>query len=221
MDGMSVESRCPLCGGEARRGAATDMLGRRLGECGTCGLVFAEERDWPDAAAEKARYGLHRNSAADGGYVRFLRRTLEPALRRLPPGGRMLDFGSGPSPVLAELARAAGARCEAWDPFFAPERPEGAFDVVTACEVVEHFHRPRESWADLLGFAGKRGTAVVATEVLGEDLSGMGRWSYAGDFTHTAFYRERTLRWIADRWGRRLETVEAGRVYAFEVDGAG
>lgn len=215
MEGTRDESRCPLCGGEARRGAAGDMLGRRLGECGACGLVFAEAGDWPSEERERERYGLHRNSAEDEGYVRFLRRTLDPALRRLPPGGRMLDFGSGPSPVLAELARAAGGRCEVWDPFFAPERPEGTFDVVTACEVVEHFHHPREGWADLMGFAGKRGTVVVATEVLGEDLSGLGRWSYAGDFTHTAFYRERTLRWIAERWGRRLETESAGRVYAF------
>ena len=207
--------RCPLCGGAARRGAARDMLGRSLGECGTCGLVFAEERDWLSPEREKARYGLHRNSADDGGYVRFLRKTLEPALRRLPPGGRMLDYGSGPSPVLAELARAAGARCEIWDPFFAPERPAGPFDVVTACEVVEHFHHPAEGWADLLGFAGERGTVVVATETIGESLAGMGRWSYAGDFTHTAFHRERTLRWIAERWKKRLETVEAGRVYAF------
>lgn len=215
MEERSVESRCPLCGGEARSGAASDMLGRRLGECGTCGLVFAEERDWPGEAAEKARYGLHRNSAGDEGYVRFLRRTLEPALRRLPAGGRMLDFGSGPSPVLAELARAAGVACEIWDPFFAPVRPEGTFDVVTACEVVEHFHRPVAGWADLLGFAGERGTVVAATETMGESLAGMGRWSYAGDCTHTAFYRERTLRWIAERWGRRLETEAAGRVYAF------
>lgn len=206
--------RCPLCGGAAAGDAARDMLGRRLGECGTCGLVFAGERDWPDAEREKARYGLHRNTAADAGYVRFLRKTLAPALRRLPPGGRMLDFGSGPVPVMAELARAEGVRCEAWDPFFAPERPSGTFDVVTACEVVEHFHRVREGWADLLGFAGERGTVVVATEILGEGLEGVGRWSYAGDFTHTAFYRERTLAWIAERAGRRLATEEAGRVYA-------
>jgi hypothetical protein len=191
------------------------MLGRRLGECGTCGLVFAEAGDLPPPEREKARYELHRNSADDAGYVRFLRKTLDPALRRFPPGGRMLDYGSGPSPVLAELARAAGVRCEVWDPFFAPSRPVGPFDVVAACEVAEHFHHPAAGWMDLLGYAGDRGTAVVATETAGEDLSGMGRWSYAGDFTHTAFYRERTLRWIAERAGRRLETEEAGRVYAF------
>ncbi len=210
---------CPLCGGAARRGAATDMSGRALGECGECGLLFAEEGDWPTAEREKGRYGLHRNSVEDKGYVRFLRRTLNPALRRLPPAGRMLDYGCGPSPVMAELARAAGAHCEIWDPFFSPARPKGTFEVVTACEVVEHFHHPRESWGDLLDYAGERGTTVVATEILGEDLSGVGRWSYAGDFTHTAFYRERTLRWIAQWRGRRLETEEEGRVYAFAPKG--
>ena len=91
--------------------------------------------------------------------------------------------------------------------------------MVTACEVVEHFQRAREGWADLLGFAGTRGTVVVSTEILGEGLEGMGRWSYAGDFTHVAFYREQTLARIAERSGRRLVTEEAGRVYAMVAEG--
>ena len=43
----------------------------------------------------------------------------------------------------------------------------------------------------------------------------LARWAYARDPTHVAFYRPRTLRWIAGRHGWRL-TTDARRIALFE-----
>ena len=221
-----VVTPCPLCGHEAEERRWADMHGRKLLRCPCCHLVYAAPDDLPAPEAERGRYLLHRNTPEDAGYVRFLRRLWEPVKELLPrpwpAGARLLDYGSGPEPVMAGLIRAEGFPCDIYDPFFAPELPSHApYMAILACEVVEHFHAPLKSWRHICSLLATGGVLGVMTSLAPETPEEFSRWSYAGDFTHVAFYSEETLRWVAEELGlRSLGSPEKG-VQLFEEGGRG
>jgi SAM-dependent methyltransferase len=192
---------CPLCATAAERPVAA--AGRPLWACPECGLRFVPADHHLSLEQERQRYLLHRNSRADDGYVRFLMNAVD-ALRRhagSPPGLDVLDYGSGPTAVLADLLREAGFRVTAFDPFFAPDadlsRP---FDAVVSTETFEHFRRPREDVARVVALVKPGGLLVVMT-ALHDGVADWGRWHYALDSTHVAFYSARTFAYIAREWG--------------------
>ena len=213
------EAACPLCGGGGPFGVLADAYGRRHLDCGGCGLIFVERGLLPSAERERARYEFHRNGPEDAGYVAFLSQSVEAARPVLREGMRGLDFGCGPSPVLAGLVRELGVECRNYDPYFFPVEPEGVFDVVFATEVVEHFHEPARDWGRMLGFVRDGGWLVVMTEPweAGRDFA---KWSYAADETHVCFYRRDTFKWIARTFGLGFQATENSRVFLFSKGAA-
>lgn len=191
---------CPFCDLAPEPAPWTDMHRRPLRRCPACHLLYADPADLPDPDRERSRYLLHRNTPDDPGYVRFLRRLWDPLRARLSPGARLLDYGSGPTPVLSEIVRSDGFPCAAYDPFFAPAPPEAdaPYDAILACEVVEHFHRPLDAWRHIRSLLAPDGYLAVMTSPPPDAPDAFARWSYAGDFTHVAFYSRETLQRIAD-----------------------
>jgi hypothetical protein len=203
-------SPCPLCASDRTRPFA-EAHGRRYFDCGVCRLVHLAPADRPDAAAELAHYGTHRNDPADPGYRAFLDRLATPLAERLAPGAAGLDFGSGPGPALAIMLRERGFRVDTYDPFFAPDpEPLGrTYDFVTCTETAEHFFCPGDEFRRLAGLLRPGGWLGVMTEWVPEDRP-FGEWRYARDPTHACFYRPATLIWIAARHGWRLEIPRRG-----------
>jgi hypothetical protein len=218
-----LEDACPLCGdgGLRDRGIAWE---RRFRECPRCRLLSMHPADQPSAAEAATRYGLHQNDARDPGYRAFLERLLAPVAERLPAGARGLDFGCGPAPVLASLARERGFDCEAFDPLFHADPPRPPYDFVMASEVFEHFGAPAVDIprvAMLLAPAGPgRDGGLLAVMTLfwrdGEDLA---RWHYLSDPTHVSMYRAETFEWIAWRYGLRVEWSDGERVVVLRGGG--
>ena len=197
----SAPRNCPFCAVPPEPGPWPDMHGRPLRRCPACRLLYADAADLPPPDRERDRYLLHRNTPDDAGYVRFLRRLWTPLRPLLPAGAHLLDYGSGPAPVLAEIVRADGFPCAAYDPFFAPAPPPEAsapYEAILACEVVEHFHRPLESWRHIRSLLAPGGHLAVMTSLPPDAPEAFSRWPYAGDFTHVAFYTRETLQRIAD-----------------------
>lgn len=83
----------------------------------------------------------------DTGYVNmfldFIQKTIDPFV--FPPA-RILEFGSGPGPVLAELLQRKGFFVSLYDPYYAPstEVLEKDYDMVTSTEVFEHLKDPQK-----------------------------------------------------------------------------
>jgi SAM-dependent methyltransferase len=208
---------CPLCAAPAP--FSLTAWGRPLHRCPGCGLVFVPRPFHPPLADEKARYALHRNHIGDEGYVRFLMPVVD-ALRHRAVRGPVLDFGSGPAPVLVELLRRAGFAAEGYDPFFgpaAPARAEGRFAAIVSTEVFEHFRNPAGELDRIARWLRPGGMLVAMTTLLAPDTD-LAAWPYANDPTHLAFYSERTFEWIAHEWGliprgssaRNLVVLERG-----------
>jgi hypothetical protein len=209
-----IAASCPLCAAPDAAPLAR-LHGRRYHDCTACGLVFIDAADHLDDDAERAHYLTHENDTADPGYRRFLSRLAEPLAARLAPGAQGLDYGCGPAPALARILEERGFRMAAYDPFFAPDPTplSRRYDFVTCTEAAEHFHRPAAEFARLDALLRDDGRLGLMTELLRPDTV-LERWRYARDPTHVCFYRERTLRWLAGRFGWTIEYLE-GNVAIF------
>jgi SAM-dependent methyltransferase len=194
---------CPLCGAATAFFHKTD---REFHRCGSCLLTFVPAEAHLTPEAERARYATHRNSPSDAGYRAFLDKLLAPLAARLPAGARGLDFGSGPGPTASVMMAERGFSTRVYDPYFAPDEAplRETYDFVTCTEVAEHLRRPAEVFARLDGLLKPGGTLGVLTGVL-EDDAAFASWWYHKDPTHIAFYRPRTLEWLARRHGWTLE----------------
>ncbi|MEX0741223.1 MAG: class I SAM-dependent methyltransferase [Phycisphaeraceae bacterium] len=159
-------------------------------------------------ADEKRVYDQHENDPADAGYRRFLDRLAQPLLGKLTRGMAGLDYGCGPGPTLSVMLEEAGMRMAVYDPYYAPDRSVlgKRYDFVTCTEVVEHFNRPAESWAELVGLLKPGGWLGVMTKRV-IDRERFEQWHYKNDPTHVSFYSEATFAWIAERFGLGLEVV--------------
>lgn len=187
---------CPLC---AQAGPFARIRGgdaRRWYRCGRCALVFVDRADLPGAAQEHDFYLTHENRPDDAGYRRFLARVVDPVLPLLPAGARTLDYGCGPAPTLSALLRAAGHRCDDYDPLFRPEPPAGPYDAIFCSECVEHFHRPGAEFDRLHALLAPGGLLAVMTEQW-SDATDFTHWRYARDPTHVALFHARTFDWLA------------------------
>lgn len=193
--------RCPVCEHDAAHPFQT-VGPRDYWRCPTCSCTFLQPDQRPSPAAERAEYRLHQNHPGDAGYRRHLQQLAGPLLQRLPLAQSGLDFGCGPGPVLPDLLRDAGHAVALYDPFFRPDDTALAtrYDFVTCTEVVEHFHHPADEFRRLQGLLKPGGWLGVMTRFQTDDAR-FAQWHYRRDPTHVVFYRETTLRWLAQHHG--------------------
>lgn len=217
---MDDKRACPLC--TAAVGAAVITTGGGdYRHCAACDLVFLEPGQRPSSAVELAHYRTHDNRVDDPAYRRFLGQLAEPLMRRLAPGAAGLDVGAGPGPALAAMLAERGFPTAVYDPFFAPDRSalDRRYDFIACTEVVEHLHTPAREFALFDRLLNPGGWLGLMTE-LRPPLSGFLQWYYHRDPTHVSFYSVATMRWIARRFGWRLD--ECGpRVVLLQKPGAG
>jgi SAM-dependent methyltransferase len=171
--------------------AGPDVRGRSYFRCPACDLVFLDPGKRPDAAAERERYRLHRNSLDDAGYRGMLESFIDGALSPfLRPPAAILDYGSGPEPAMAVLLDERGYSASSWDPIFMPNRDNrsGPFDGVILHEVLEHCFNPALTLRDAAAILSPGGILAVSTlfrPPRGEDFL---TWWYREDVTHVSFY---------------------------------
>lgn len=197
---------CPLCG--ATNGAPWREATGAYRHCSQCDLVSRDPATWLDAEAERTYYGTHDNRLDDPGYRRFLAQLAEPLMARLLPGAHGLDYGCGAAPALAAMLTDAGFPTVGYDPFFAPNAAllDTRYDFATCTEVLEHMHAPARDLSRIDAALRPGGWLGLMTE-LRPPLADFPRWHYHRDPTHVGFHSQDSLRWIAARFGWRVESV--------------
>ncbi len=182
--------------------------------CNNCEFVQIDEGFFLDSESERERYELHENSREDAGYVRWLGDFLDFTFKgETRTDQKILDFGSGPEPVMAEILKARGFDVYLEDIYFAPGRREGKFDIITSVEVFEHLKNPLDALLDLAGRLGPGGSICISTEFLPSDLRQFPNWHYRSDATHISFFSSKTLMMMARKAGLEL-TEHDGKRYA-------
>lgn len=184
---------CPLCHSEA-----TPVDARYL-DCALCLSRFLHPSLFLPPDAEKAEYELHNNDILDPRYQAFVQPITASVLARHSSDASGLDYGSGPSSVIAHVLQPHGFRMQAYDPFFRRDAALLAqtYDFITCSETVEHFHAPRAEFERLHRMLRPGGTLHIST-LLYHDSIPFANWHYRRDPTHVFLYRKETFSWIKE-----------------------
>ncbi|MBN2058001.1 MAG: class I SAM-dependent methyltransferase [Candidatus Saganbacteria bacterium] len=175
--------------------------------CPACGYIFLEGSKVISPAEEKKQYQFHNNGFDNKGYVSMQQAFIDLAvLPYCPAKGRILDFGSGPIPVLAQLLRRAGFTVDIYDKFFAPEDAwqNNKYDLITVTEVFEHLPDPAIVLKSLASRLNKKGIIAVKTKFHPNDDKAFLDWWYRRDATHISFYTPRTFERLSEMFCLKL-----------------
>jgi SAM-dependent methyltransferase len=208
----AIPERYYVFGGE---NVPTPWGGIQLNECANCGLAYKTPVPHPAFLAGIFERQMGTKWLAPHDYAAEV-----ADLRRLSARGAfdLIDVGAAGGDLLAACAATgvAGLR-SALDMVRYPglerslngEFIEGflddptlswsgrRYDVVTAFDVFEHLHRPREAFANLRALLKPGGLALIETgdsESAWPGRFGIRRWWYARLIEHHIFWSERSLR---------------------------
>lgn len=183
--------------------------------CPVCRLVYVLPNQYLSPEKEKAVYDQHQNSPDDVNYRRFLERLFLPVSERLTPASSGFDFGSGPGPTLSVMFEEAGHTMTIYDPFYAPNAAafQQQYDFITASEVFEHLHQPRQELDRLWSCLKPGGVLGIMTKRV-IDRAAFSNWHYKNDPTHVCFASLETFEWSAQYWQATL-TIAGDDVVLF------
>lgn len=213
-----MNESCCLCGSSETVEVFTPRDKILYNRCESCGYVAMDRQYRMTPADEKLRYEQHNNNPENPGYVNWLNTFLDFALNPPPPeGASILDFGSGPEPVMAGLMEQRGYNVSIEDPFFAPGQRDGTFDIITSLEVFEHLSNPFEVLCSLSKRLSDGGRLCIATKFLPESPDDFDSWHYRNDSTHIGFFTRQGLSEAALRTGLVVDRCDDIRYINFRL----
>ncbi len=155
------------------------------------------------------RYRKHRNDVLDLGYQNFVKPVIDAVLSYFSSDDKGLDFGCGDGPVISYLLEKKGFKIDLYDPCFRDDRSylSKVYDFIILSEVMEHFEDPAREFELLFSLLKPGGKIFCLTELISDETD-LGKWKYLSDETHVFFYDERTIEFIAKRFGNSSYTVD-------------
>lgn len=159
--------------------------------------MWEDPATWLSEGEEKARYLLHQNHPQDPQYREYIKRILRQVWEGMKGTSQrahigqsldILDYGCGPSPVVAQLLSPTDHRVTSYDPYFAPITLQGLYDLILCIEVPEHFKEPRKEFIQMATLLKEGGFLAVHTHQVPEEDEDFVRWWYKEDTTHRVFY---------------------------------
>ena len=189
--------KCRLCGASAAPVVfRSKKSSRTYASCEACGFIGLAAVHMLTQKEGKNRYLLHRNSHDESGYIEFLNLFIGSAvLPYVAPGGAILDYGSGPRPILSDLLKNLGYACDIYDPAFAKTRlwKKRKYSAILLHEVAEHLKNPAETLGRLAGLVEPRGILALRTRFPPPAEADFKSWWYRMDPTHIGFFPSRSL----------------------------
>lgn len=193
--------------------------------CTGCGLVFTDAfDDWAQADFEAHIYNADYVEidpdyveARPDGLSAMVTQVFGPMAADL----RVLDYGGGNGRFAGTL-RAAGFRCETYDPFTPAfqTRPEGRFNIVTCFETLEHMPRPGEGVSDLAAFLEEPGLVLFTTLLQDSDFEkqGVGWWYLGPRNGHVTLFSKPALTHLWADLGMTVASLDENFHFAFRGD---
>ncbi len=203
-----MSQKCILCNSEAvtplKFSKSTGKAGNsRFMRCRVCDLIFVPENSHLSPEEEAARYMFHQNTLLNEGYVGMFLEKISLIHQYCHGVNSVLDYGCGPEPVLAELLRRDGYKCDIYDPYFFPEFPECTYDLVISTEVFEHFRNVKSEIYNINSLLNPGGYVAVMTS-LHDSVENFEMWWYITDPTHICFFGLKTFELISKKFGFKI-----------------
>ncbi|WP_423190254.1 class I SAM-dependent methyltransferase [Alkalibacterium sp. f15] len=212
--------QCKICQHETRE-LVHPGNGQLFHECLNCQFIFKNPAFYLSSEKEFEQYEHHENSIEDTRYVAFFEKYLQAAvLPFVSDGKKAFDFGSGPSPVLAQiLERDYDYHVTIYDLFYAPEKTyeNQLYDVITTTEVMEHIPDPIETFKELKTLMKADAILVVMTLFHPKDDNKLWGWHYIRDFTHISFFTPEAMQILADKIGLEVIYCDDQRYTTFKL----
>lgn len=205
--------KCILCGGETS--FFRQWRGKSYFQCSYCKSIMLHSEDYVSLEEEKERYQEHNNDVNDKRYQNFVSPIVNKVLEERSKDDKGLDFGSGTGPVITKMLRDKGYNIKVYDPFFAnyKKRLEKTYDYIVCCEVMEHFHQPKEEFKKLKGLLKPKGSLHLMTEIYDQAID-FDSWNYKNDQTHVFFYHKKALEYIKQQYSfGSMEIIDDMVVY--------
>jgi len=193
---LTGKAACPIC--QSRNLEAIETP-KRYYFCRACAFIFLDRDEVLAREEEQYRYSLHENTIENAGYVRMFERFIEEGVAPFLKGReRVLDFGCGPGPVLAELLRRRYLSVDCYDLYFFPDLDyrERKYDIITSTEVFEHLLNPVEVLKGLKESTKDNGVIAVMTK-FHPGVKGFRNWYYRKDETHISFFNDKSVEALA------------------------
>ena len=190
--------------------------------CKPCEFIFKDDACIITQDKELKVYEQHNNSEENLGYVAmfqdFMDKTFLPYREKITA---VLDFGSGPNPVLAKIMTKDGFNVEHYDKFFSQQKVyEGKkYDLITATEVIEHISDIQEVMAFFSKHLNPNAYLALMTQFHTNNTEEYMKWWYRRDPTHISFFRPRTFEVLAKQHGFTLLYHDEKKLILLQKDG--
>ncbi|MCD8545556.1 MAG: class I SAM-dependent methyltransferase [Sulfurospirillum cavolei] len=126
----------------------------------------------------------------------------------------LLDFGSGPTPVLSELLHRRNVRVDCYDKWYQPKKiyTDRIYDGITSTEVFEHLDDPIAILNELNIHLHQGGIVALMTLFHPKMQADFFQWWYRRDPTHITFYTPKTIGIMAEQCGFEMIKDDGRRI---------
>lgn len=183
----------------------------RYYRCTSCGFVWLDNQFMLNVIEEKKKYNQHNNSLENKGYVQMFEDFIEMAIVPYKQNiHSILDFGSGPVPVLSQLLERRGFKVDIYDLYYAPTKiyENKTYDLISSTEVFEHLSKPLEILSLLAKHLNQHGYLALMTKFPPKDDAEFLAWWYRRDPTHISFFTTQSFEVMGKKIGLKvLKTI--------------
>jgi len=199
-------TKCKICSNSTDYVSVKD---KKYHICKNCGFISLDKKYFLSEKQEKERYLKHENSLQNKGYVDFLNNFIEKAVIPKKPK-TILDFGSGPNPVLKELLRKKCFEVYTYDYYFDKNEKYKTtkYDMIVSVEVLEHLKEPLKTLKELKKLLNKKGTIAIMTSFHQNNIEKFKDWWYITDPTHISFFSIKTMENIAKELNMQSKIID-------------
>ncbi|MDM8533516.1 class I SAM-dependent methyltransferase [Clostridiaceae bacterium HSG29] len=211
--------KCKICGSECLKHLYNEKSNTNYYFCEVCEFVFQDDNEIVSLEKEKEIYDLHDNSFESKGYVDMFENFIDKAIKPfIQNKGNVLDFGSGPGPVLAKILENQGWNVKIFDPIYDDNDDylNYKYDLITSTEVFEHFSNPLKELEKISKLLNKNGVLAIMTILRPKTMDEFKEWWYIRDVTHISFYSQKTLYLMGKIFGLKMVYNDNKRLITFK-----